>query len=319
MKYFLSFLLLLSFALQSKAQTPLTNAEVYNLSVGDVLYIVEEETSAVEGDFNYYAWRKSIKRTVLSKALYLPDSIVYSYLDSIAYKHYDYYYTLSEQYYVLNTMETVTHLSEAVAYQPLLPSSNILSPDALADLCTESDLYSPDTSHGYYNGTDLRTTLFFQLPEICDTCNTMGSCDVIYFVHNVENLGCFFDFSMSGGYFSIDSSRVLSGYERDGVLHGTTFSVVPTGVHTLYKPLSMQVQPNPTNDVLQILLPNQRVNAQIHITNLLGSTLKTVPLPPHYNQQYFSIATHDLPNGVYLVSYMADGKAVATAKVVVQR
>jgi hypothetical protein len=78
------------------------------------------------------------------------------------------------------------------------------------------------------------------------------------------------------------------------------------------------VFPNPTNDVLQILLPNQRVNAQIHITNLLGSTLKIVPLPPDYKQPYFSIATHDLPNGMYLVSYMADGKAVATAKVVVQ-
>jgi len=77
------------------------------------------------------------------------------------------------------------------------------------------------------------------------------------------------------------------------------------------------ISPNPTNDVLQILLPNQRVNAQIHITNLLGSTLKIVPLPPHYKQPYFSIATHDLPNGMYLVSYTVAGKQAITAKLII--
>ena len=75
--------------------------------------------------------------------------------------------------------------------------------------------------------------------------------------------------------------------------------------------------PNPTNDVLQILLPNQRDNAQIHITNLLGSTLKIVPLPPDYKQPYFSIATHDLPNGMYLVSYTVAGKQAITAKLII--
>lgn len=76
--------------------------------------------------------------------------------------------------------------------------------------------------------------------------------------------------------------------------------------------------PNPTNDVLQILLPNQRANAQIHITDLLGHTLKIIPLPPDYKQPYFSIATHDLPNGVYLVSYTQQGLLVGRAKMVVQ-
>jgi PKD repeat protein len=108
---------------------------------------------------------------------------------------------------------------------------------------------------------------------------------------------------------------------NDTSVYSTQIVPIAVGVASPLPPPKeggLVIFPNPANDVLQILLPNQRDNAQIHITNLLGSTLKTVPLPPHYNQQYFSIATHDLPNGVYLVSYMADGKAVATAKVVVQ-
>lgn len=78
------------------------------------------------------------------------------------------------------------------------------------------------------------------------------------------------------------------------------------------------VFPNPTNDLLQVLLPSRRQNAQVQVTDIAGRTLKSVPIPPHHNQRYFSIATDDLPNGAYVVSYVAEGKLWGAAKVVVQ-
>ncbi len=80
------------------------------------------------------------------------------------------------------------------------------------------------------------------------------------------------------------------------------------------------VFPNPTNGVVQILLPAQRQNAQILFTNLSGHTLKTVPVPAtQYNQSQMSIDTIDLPDGMYILSYEVAGKIIATAKLVVAK
>lgn len=80
------------------------------------------------------------------------------------------------------------------------------------------------------------------------------------------------------------------------------------------------VFPNPTNGVVQILLPAQRQNAQILFTNLSGHTLKTVPVPAtQYNQSQMSIDITDLPDGMYIISYEVAGKIIATTKLVVAK
>jgi hypothetical protein len=78
--------------------------------------------------------------------------------------------------------------------------------------------------------------------------------------------------------------------------------------------------PNPTNGVVQILLPVQRQNAEIRFFDQSGRVLKTVPVPAaHYNQHQMGIETDDLPDGMYIVSYEVEGQVFATAKLVVAK
>lgn len=81
------------------------------------------------------------------------------------------------------------------------------------------------------------------------------------------------------------------------------------------------VFPNPTHDAVQVLLPStasQSTPAALHLTDLQGRVVSSTSIPPFYTNKSISIATTDLANGTYLVSYIADGTTLASAKVVVQ-
>ena len=80
-------------------------------------------------------------------------------------------------------------------------------------------------------------------------------------------------------------------------------------------------------DTLSITIANSSINvalptylseqpAVLNIYNLSGKLLKTLSIDKE--QSTANIATTDLPNGIYLVSYIADGITLSSAKVVVQ-
>lgn len=78
------------------------------------------------------------------------------------------------------------------------------------------------------------------------------------------------------------------------------------------------ITPNPANHSFEVQLPAYLSDQprSIQIVNLSGKTLQSVALAPE--QQNINMSTRDLPNGILLVQYTADGIVVAAAKVVVQ-
>jgi len=147
---------------------------------------------------------------------------------------------------------------------------------------------------------------------------------------NLVVIGAFIDTLSTGGYQgNTFLQKVLpngcftpdcNGGAEDTLIIASTV----VGVESPPKPPQalgvgqLAVFPNPTNDVLQILLPTRRLQAQVQVIDMQGRTLQSVSVPPDYSGRYFSISTHDLPSGAYLVSYVSEGKIVGTAKVVVQ-
>ena len=75
------------------------------------------------------------------------------------------------------------------------------------------------------------------------------------------------------------------------------------------------VFPNPANNFVQVLLPNTTKNATLQITDLQGRVVKTIT--PSFGGGKGEASTHDLPNGMYLVSYTVAGKQAITAKLII--
>ena len=85
--------------------------------------------------------------------------------------------------------------------------------------------------------------------------------------------------------------------------------------------LQLSISPNPANNHVQIGLPAtaNHQNATLQITDLQGRVVKTIT----YTTASFGggkgeASTHDLPNGMYLVSYTQQGLLLGRAKMVVQ-
>ncbi|MBK9461515.1 MAG: T9SS type A sorting domain-containing protein [Sphingobacteriales bacterium] len=85
--------------------------------------------------------------------------------------------------------------------------------------------------------------------------------------------------------------------------------------------LQLSISPNPANNQVQIGLPAtaNHQNATLQITDLQGRVVKTIT----YTTASFGggkgeASTHDLPNGMYLVSYTQQGLLLGRAKMVVQ-
>lgn len=119
---------------------------------------------------------------------------------------------------------------------------------------------------------------------------------------------------------------LLRGEYCDWVLPEATESG-KTEAHPRYKtaPLLEQsvlnrlsLAPNPANNSFEVTLPIYFGDqaGKVQLSDLSGKTLQTLPLTAE--QHSLSVPTSDLPNGVYLVSYIADGITVSSAKVVVQ-
>ena len=100
-----------------------------------------------------------------------------------------------------------------------------------------------------------------------------------------------------------------------------------TDTHPRYKDVALlgkevlnrlSVTPNPANNSINVQLPNylSEQPAVLNIYNLSGKLFATINT--NKEQSTTTISTTDLPNGVYLISYTADGITLSSAKVVVQ-
>ena len=100
-----------------------------------------------------------------------------------------------------------------------------------------------------------------------------------------------------------------------------------TNTHPRYKDVALlgkevlnrlTVTPNPANNSINVALPTYLSEQPVvlNIYNLSGKLLKTLSIDKEQNTA--NIATTDLPNGIYLVSYIADGITLSSAKVVIQ-
>jgi hypothetical protein len=80
------------------------------------------------------------------------------------------------------------------------------------------------------------------------------------------------------------------------------------------------VLPNPAQNEVRVLIPLdllRRPNASLQVSDLQGKTLKSIAIDRFASNSLVNIATNDLPNGVYLVSFAEAGLALQTVKLVV--
>ena len=126
---------------------------------------------------------------------------------------------------------------------------------------------------------------------------------------------------------NIEFKAMLRGEYFDWTIPEDDTESGKTDTHPRYKDVALlgkevlnrlTVTPNPANSSINVALPTylSEQPAVLNIYNLSGKLLKTLSIDKE--QSTANIATTDLPNGIYLVSYIADGITLSSAKVVVQ-
>jgi hypothetical protein len=97
--------------------------------------------------------------------------------------------------------------------------------------------------------------------------------------------------------------------------HGQTCAPLSTTAVESSK-ISFDIYPNPASDFINIDLSKELNNAELMITNPLGSLVKRIRLDALNNK---SLSISDLENGIYFISIINEEKQISTRKLQVAR
>ena len=91
------------------------------------------------------------------------------------------------------------------------------------------------------------------------------------------------------------------------------------GIEPLSLPVTLTLYPDPfsTIAIVKYAVPDYTGTAQLTISDIFGRQVAAYPLD-HASGE-ISITSAGLSSGVYLYSLVADGKAIATRKMVVEK
>ena len=145
--------------------------------------------------------------------------------------------------------------------------------------------------------------------------NNLGNVDGQAVLLKVNNMGCF-------GNGGCNDTTIVSSVVT-GIEEASPQPPPKEGGHIL--PLEggvrggLWVYPNPTNDILSVLTPQEWLPPQsiLQIHDMAGRLVKTITVIPN-NHGFSTFAVTDLPNGLYILNLSADGVRLAQAKMVVQ-
>ena len=268
--------------------TSMTIGEAYDFDIGDEFQFVRNITIHDGSDALTHYF---VKRTVTDK-LYdnINNLLHYTYLDSVHY--YADNGTVSN--YVLQHTQTVEHL-DTLAFNF----------DNVVDTISWNSIKCRSASNDSCQLLSNTIRLSISGPLLWHEFNFIKGCGV-YYKLRLSN--------------DIDEDMVYY-HKVNGITCGTPIPYFTGLEDALPQVLQLSISPNPANNQVQIGLPAtaNHQNATLQITDLQGRVVKTIT----YTTASFGggkgeASTHDLPNGMYLISYTQQGLLIGRAKVVVQ-
>jgi hypothetical protein len=266
-------------------ETSMTIGEAYDFDIGDEFQFVRKITNLGNITERYF-----IKRTVSDKMFNITDStLFYVYADTV---HYEGFGNVSD--YAEQDNQTVEHLSTLV-FSPGI--NGCWAASTTLDSC---QLLS-------------NTIQFVTDPQYYwEKRNFIKGCGMYRELHNSDGV----------------EENLIHYHKVNGITCGTPIPYF-TGLEDAHpQVLQLSILPNPANNQVQIELPAtaNHQNATLQITDLQGRVVKTVQITPSFGGNSSTpsfgggkgeASTHDLPNGMYLVSYTVAGKQAITAKLII--
>ena len=268
--------------------TSMTIGEAYDFDIGDEFQFVRNITIHDGSDALTHYF---VKRTVTDK-LYdnINNLLHYTYLDSVHY--YADNGTVSN--YVLQHTQTVEHL-DTLAFNF----------DNVVDTISWNSIKCQSASNDSCQLLSNTIRLSISGPLLWHEFNFIKGCGV-YYKLRLSN--------------DIDEDMVYY-HKVNGITCGTPIPYFTGLEDALPQVLQLSISPNPANNQVQIGLPAtaNHQNATLQITDLQGRVVKTIT----YTTASFGggkgeASTHDLPNGMYLISYTQQGLLLGRAKMIVQ-
>jgi hypothetical protein len=288
-------------------ETSMTIGEVFDFDIGDQFQFAKNIHNFDEYNYKQYY----VKRVVVGKQSDVPNNRVsYTYLDSVRY--------VSNNGLYLDYVETQTQMVEhldSLAFRIREVEDSLDLNSYSYSKCLSANV---DTCGNLYNsiGNILYPPPYRNFAKI----DFIKGCGMYY--TNKSFFGC---------YLPYGQTEQLLFYHK---ANGSCGESLP--FYTFVAPFVssnsinyLSVSPNPANNQVQIALPAtaNHQNATLQITDLQGRVVKTVQITPSFGGNSSTpsfgggkgeASTHDLPNGMYLISYTQQGLLVGRAKMIVQ-
>lgn len=138
-----------------------------------------------------------------------------------------------------------------------------------------------------------------------------------YMPNGAPTWRCLLQKVLPNGCFTPDCN---GGAEDTLIIASTVVGIESPPLPSTLQQGKLIVLPNPAQNEVRVLIPLdllRRPNASIQVSNLQGKTLKSIAIDRFATNSLVNIATNDLPNGVYLVSFAEAGLVTQTTKLVV--
>lgn len=223
------------------------------------------------------------------------------------------------------------------------PQNAFSSDDQYAEVIHQSGCRCPFMDLSWDDGTSWTSSTIFGPYGTTDSWRTNGDSTDTWghpwtdtelldslFVLRIWNSSTLYKQGYSHFGFGIPSGSTISGIEVHVEAHGDSnytydyvdaievriYYSLPTLVYTAGKS-PLIVYPNPANDYLKFLLPDDVQRCTIKLSNLQGSNVISNVFENIISNQIYSLDIGDLPAGIYFLSFF-DGKQESNRRIIIQ-
>ena len=93
-----------------------------------------------------------------------------------------------------------------------------------------------------------------------------------------------------------------------------TLNTETAGINDIGINNAVSIFPNPAKDKFTVMIPENQINSELKLTDILGKNVKTIPL----KHSRTNIMTEELPSGIYFVSIIKNGKVLSIKKLILK-
>ncbi|NOZ36128.1 MAG: T9SS type A sorting domain-containing protein [Chlorobi bacterium] len=111
------------------------------------------------------------------------------------------------------------------------------------------------------------------------------------------------------------ASITVKVYEENNESNSASFTLERSTSSVAFTDLpEYLIYPNPATNYFIVTIPDNQINSELKMLNILGKTVKTIPL----SQSQTTVTAEELPSGIYFVSIIKSGKIVNTKKLILK-